>query len=321
VIIQAANRTYQWISNWAALPEQTGWAHHGLAVLRDGTLLSGGASRPEIFRLSQQGKVLDRFSVPVTEVHGLTCSIENGKEILWIADIGNKYGINPTQPPQILKCTLQGEILAKLTREDFGYAADEPFSPTALSVDPDSGKVWITDGYGSAKIHCFSPDLEREMTLDGTTGAGRFSCPHWIFCDTREKAVRIYVADRRNNRIQVFRPDGSFLKCIDKGLITPSAFASFDDILVVAELNARIVLLDNNDRIIASIGEGRRYREREGWPNRLDENGKPADARSLLDEGTFNSPHGIAATPDGSIYVSEWLIGDRYTKLEPIEST
>jgi DNA-binding beta-propeller fold protein YncE len=198
------------------------------------------------------------------------------------------------------------------------YGENEPFTPTALAVDPSGGSVWITDGYGSSKIHRFSPDLKKELTLDGTTGAGRFNCPHSIFCDRRRAQTRIYVADRGNDRIQIFNPDGTFLNSLDQGFITPSAFASFDDILVVAELNARLLLLDAGDQILAEIGEGRDYLEREGWPNRLDENGTPADTRHLIRTETFNSPHGIAAGADGSIYVSEWLIGDRYTKLKAV---
>jgi sugar lactone lactonase YvrE len=316
--IQTANRTYKWIDQWAALPEQSGWAHHGLAVLDDGTVLAGGATLPEIFRLDSDGNAIARFDVPVTETHGLTVSKENGEEILWIVDTGNKYGVEAVTPPQVLKCNLKGDVLAKRTRADFGYAENDPFSPTALQVDPAGGSVWITDGYGSSKVHRFSPDLERELTLDGTTGAGRFNCPHSIFCDTREKETRIYVADRGNDRIQVFTPDGVFLKCLDQGFVTPSAFASFDDLLVVAELNARIVLLDKDDRILGDIGEGRKNLKREGWPNQLDENGDPASPLPLLEEGHFNSPHGIAADSDGNIYVSEWLIGDRYIKLEAV---
>jgi hypothetical protein len=36
----------------------------------------------------------------------------------------------------------------------------------------------------------------------------------------------------------------------------------------------------------------------------------------LLQPGRFNSPHGLATDASGAIYVSEWLIGGRFTKLE-----
>jgi hypothetical protein len=34
-----------------------------------------------------------------------------------------------------------------------------------------------------------------------------------------------------------------------------------------------------------------------------------------LAAGVFNSPHSLAVDADGNLYVSEWLIGGRYTKL------
>lgn len=314
---RAGNRKYRWIENWAKIPAQTGWAHHGIAVLRDGTVLTGGATRPEIFHLDPEGNVIDRLDVPVTETHGLTVSEENGEEILWIVDIGNKYGVEAPPSPQILKCTLQGKVLAKLERKDFD-AEKEPFSPTDLTVDPGSGKIWIADGYGSSRVHRFSSDLHKELTLDGTNGAGRFNCPHSVFCDVRKGKTRIYIADRGNDRIQIFDADGKFLEVLDQGFVTPSAFAAFGNTLAVAELNARLLFLDADDNIMAEIGANRACLEREGWPNRLNENGEPASPQAFLEAGRFNSPHGMAADSDGNIYISEWLIGDRHIKLEAV---
>jgi DNA-binding beta-propeller fold protein YncE len=228
--------------------------------------------------------------------------------MLWITDTGG----------QILKCEMDGAVLASLTKKDFNYAEDDPFVPTALDVDPATGNVWITDGYGSSRVHRFSPGLKLELTLDGTAGAGRFACPHWVHCDTRQKQTRIYVADRSNDRIQVFNPDGTFIKCIGDGLMTPSAFAPLGEFLAVAELKARGVILDADDAIVGEIGNGREYVKREGWPNRLDANGSPACALDGIAEGKFNSPHGMTSDAEGSLYVSEWLIGDRYIKLQRV---
>ena len=40
---------------------------------------------------------------------------------------------------------------------------------------------------------------------------------------------------------------------------------------------------------------------------------------SRLVEGRFNSPHGITSDGEGNIYVTEWLIGGRYTKLALVD--
>ena len=47
-------------------------------------------------------------------------------------------------------------------------------------------------------------------------------------------------------------------------------------------------------------------RDMEAWPN------VPSE---LLEPGKFNAPHGMAADSHGSLYVVEWMIGGRITKL------
>ena len=84
---------------------------------------------------------------------------------------------------------------------------------------------------------------------------------------------------------------------------------------MIGELNARVVVLDKDDAIVGAIGDGTRHVAKDGWPNR-----KSGDTRvSPLGDipvGEFNSPHGMGVDADGNIYVSEWLIGGRFTKLK-----
>lgn len=314
--VNAGPFTFEWIEPWADLPDSEGWAHHGFAVNRDGNLVTGHAKEPRILILSPEGTLLNSFEVPVTETHGITLSEENGEEILWIVDTANKYQTESRHPVQVLKCTADGRVLAQLTREDFPVPEDDPFCLTACTVDPATGQLWVTDGYGSNRIFRFSPDLKHELTLDGTEGdAGAFSQPHWVYMDTRKDQAELYIADRANDRIQVYSTEGKFLRCLSDGLITPSAFAAFDDILVVAELKARLLLMDLNDQIIGYLGTGHDYLDRPGWPNKL-EGETPASPLGVLEPGKFNSPHGMCADSNGNIYVAEWLIGNRFIQLK-----
>jgi hypothetical protein len=309
---------YEWIENWAKLPDSSGHAHHGLAIDRQGHIVTADNTEPKILILDKEGNLLNSFETPVIENHGLCLAEENGAEVLYIADVAGKYGIKTKDPlGKVIKCDMLGNLLAEIKKNDLpGLEQEKYFSPTTTAFDRTTGDLWITDGYGSGKIFKLNKDLEYQLTLDGTEGAGRFNCPHGIFIDHRQPASRLYVADRANDRVQVYNTDGSFIKTFGQGVLsTPSVFSSFENYLVIGELKARLVLLDQDDQVIGFLGAGPGNVDKPGWPNRLDGNGQTVPPQDLK-PGQFNSPHGLAADTLGNIYISEWLLHDRYIKLK-----
>ena len=84
-----------------------------------------------------------------------------------------------------------------------------PFNhPTAASRAPD-GEVYVSDGYGNSVVHRFSGDGALRQTWGGPgTGAGEFTTPHCVWVDRMD---RVLVADRENNRLQVFDREGARL--------------------------------------------------------------------------------------------------------------
>lgn len=84
-----------------------------------------------------------------------------------------------------------------------------PFNrPTNLALAPD-GAIYISDGYGNARIHKFSPDGRLVLSWgEPGSGPGQFQLPHGVAVD---RDGRVYVADRENSRVQVFTPRGEFL--------------------------------------------------------------------------------------------------------------
>ena len=77
----------------------------------------------------------------------------------------------------------------------------KPFNkPTDLARAP-NGELYISDGYGNSSVHRFTADgtLIQSWGEPGT-GPGQFNLPHGVWVD----GDRVYVADRQNNRVQIF---------------------------------------------------------------------------------------------------------------------
>lgn len=314
--LTVADTTWEWIENWAKLPPMTGHAHHGLVISRDGTIVTGHATEAKILFLDKQGTLLREFAVPLHETHGICLREVDGQERILIADIGEWQKTDG----RVIETDLAGNILAEVTKADLPYSEDEWFSPTSVAWDRASGEVWIADGYGKHRVHKLTSDLQQVLTINGEEGdAGRFSCPHWVFVDTRKDEPEIYIADRSNDRVQVYGRDGVFRRVFGEGqLVTPSVFGTYGDRMVIGELKARLVVLDRDDTVLGFLGSGQDSCDKPGWPNRKDADGNSIPPHDDLVEGRFNSPHGMACDANGDIYVSEWLLGDRFIKLSVV---
>jgi DNA-binding beta-propeller fold protein YncE len=108
---------------------------------------------------------------------------------------------------EVLKVTPEGKIVLTLGHRG-RPALQAPFNhPADVAVAP-NGEIYIADGYGNSAIHRFSAE-GKHLESWGAPGAGRgqFTTPHGIWVDSRE---RVLVADRENNRVQLFSPEGDF---------------------------------------------------------------------------------------------------------------
>lgn len=109
---------------------------------------------------------------------------------------------------QILIFSTEGELLDTIG-ERHAPRFQAPFNhPTSVAVATD-GDVYVADGYGNSVVHRFSST----GALKGTwgrpgTGPGEFSTPHGVWVD---RTGRVLVADRENNRVQIFDRKGEYL--------------------------------------------------------------------------------------------------------------
>jgi hypothetical protein len=293
-----------------------------------------GVDRPEVRLLRTDGQLVASWEAPVVAGHGLTIVRENGEDLLWIADNGisappGRNGMYDSQRSAsgqygaAVKLTLAGEELLRLSVPKTADYAAGNFAPTDVAVDErrhgGSGSIWVADGYGRHLLHRYDEDGRYLGTLDGVGGLGRFDQPHAVFVDRRKDVPQLYVADRGNARIQVFGLDGQFIRGVGRGHFhSPGGFAvTPDGHMFVAELDARVTILDRDDEVVGVLGEqGPPDRGRPGWPNRISGTGRPE--RPVLRAGKFNSPHAIAADRDGNLYIAEWLIGGRTISLERV---
>ncbi|HEV2125980.1 MAG TPA: hypothetical protein VGW38_24760, partial [Chloroflexota bacterium] len=246
-------------------------------------------------------------------------------EYLWIADPGSKRAGVPEYAPkqgpgQVLKLTFDGEVVQTLARPDLPIYESGKYSPTAVAVAEErlggNGDIWVADGYGMSYVHRFDKGGRYLGSINGQEGdAGPFKTPHGVAIDWRKAEPELLVADRTNHRIQVYDLEGNWKRVVGESFLSsPSVFAFDGDNLVVGELRARLAILDRDDRLVGYIGGNESVCDEPGWPNQKSAAGHP-ERTERLRPGKFNSPHGLAADADGNLYVAEWLIGGRYTKL------
>ncbi|HEV8535249.1 MAG TPA: hypothetical protein VGR87_05950 [Candidatus Limnocylindria bacterium] len=322
---------YEWIGDWARLPNSDeqlrAWPHHGLVVTRAGEILIFDPTQPRLLRFDGDGYLLGTSSlVEAQEAHGMTLVLEDTVERLWIADAGQRR--TPTNrykpPPEdsksvVLKVTLDGHTLQRLPRPPHPAYVGGSYRPTGIAVSEGwfggNGDVWVADGYGESYVHRFASDGTYLGSLSGEAGAGRFKEPHAVYIDHRRDQPELYVADRANARIQVYDLEGRFRRVVGEGILSTPSFIASDGqrLFVIENRPPRLTVLDQADRLLVRLGEDPDAPSRPGWPNAFDANGNVV--RATTTQGKLNSPHALALDPNGNIYLTEWLIGGRFTQL------
>lgn len=158
----------------------------------------------------------------------------------------------------------------------------------AHGITIDHGDVIVVDSRNS-HIYRFTRQGKLIHEIGGGPGAvdGKFDMPRDAVVNA---AGELYVADGANNRIQVFGPDGKFLRAFGSKGSGPGEFRrahalDFDSKgrLFIADVdNSHIAVYDSKDHFLTS------------W-------GKAGTA-----PGDFHAPHGLGVDPDGNIVVSNY---------------
>jgi sugar lactone lactonase YvrE len=228
-IVGNGKYTYEVNEDWAKLPD--GWAMPAAAVTvfdRDGNYLhSWGAGLfafPHTIRVDEHDNlwIVDRD-------HGQMYYFTPKGELL--RTIGTKgyrsdTGVDPAA---------NGSTAYRLVTHAGG-----PFNlPTDIALTP-SGQMFITDGYGNARVHKFAADGTHLFSWGAPgSGPGEFMLPHGVWID---RHGRVLVCDRENDRVQVFDQAGKLLRIWPTRLIGPAVFyVDREDVVYIPEHNGGLV--------------------------------------------------------------------------------
>jgi hypothetical protein len=248
------------------------------------------------------------YDWPQTE-HGVFVDQD---DVVWLAGSGEKDA-------QLLKFTREGKFLQQFGKPGAsGGNADTKNlgQPANLTIDPVSKEVYVADGYRNRRVIVLDAATFAFKRMWGAYGnkpedaplgpynpdappAQQFRLPHNI---SISRDGFVYVADRPNNRIQVFRKDGTFVKetfVAKRTLLqgAASGFALSSDpqqrfLYMIDGANHHVWILERQSlQVIARFGQ------------------------QGLFGGSLNIPHAIAVDGRGNIYVGENFDARRFQRF------
>ncbi len=113
----------------------------------------------------------------------------------------------------VRKWTADGKLVLTLgsAYQNAPAFSGKPFNRPTHATVASNGDIYVSDGYGNARIHCFSPEGELKFSWGAPGhGPGEFNTVHSVFIDHDDNDT-LYVADRFNNRVQSFTLGGDYL--------------------------------------------------------------------------------------------------------------
>jgi DNA-binding beta-propeller fold protein YncE len=242
--------------------------------------------------------------------HGITVDYKGN---VWI-------GGNGAKDAQILKFTQEGKFVMQVGHYGKNAGSNDPenFGRAAkIWVDPKTNEAYVADGYRNKRVAVIDADTGKMKRFWGAYGhkpddtdqgpykeaaevSQQFRSP--VHCVTLSNDDLLYVCDRQNDRIQVFRPDGTFVKeamfqknTLAAGSTWEIAFSRDPEqrfIYMTDGQNERVRILDRATLAeLTSFGEGGR---------------QPSQ---------FYGVHSIAVDSKGNIYTTETYEGKRIQKF------
>jgi hypothetical protein len=298
----AMSNPYRMLENWPHLgPIKPGAA---IGIVPDG---KGGVwlqhrSEPGILHFDAAGTIVKRFEVTFASSHGL-CQDADGN--FWAVDSGpftDTPGVTGVKGNQVFKFDPNGKLLLTLGKAGVSRAGTDTFlQPTACFAGPD-GNIVIADGHWPRpKANPQDGDRLVWYSRDGKfikafgrhgTKPGEFMGPHGLAFDSQG---RLFVADRSNNRIQIFDRNMNFVDEWRHFGRPSGIWILKDDTLVVSDSESNRAIVGSPDAFDA-VNPVRNP----GWKNGIRiGSAKDGSLRAYID-GT--QPEGLAADELGNVF-------------------
>jgi len=187
---------------------------------------------PPVIEFDPQGNVVQGWGGPgegyqwPSYAHGI---FVDHKGNVWVGGSQTRQGQDGSPPDgQILKFTAGGEFLLQIGAAGPSKGSLDPTQlsgPANMAVDPETNELYVADGYGNRRVIVFDADTGKfrrqwgaygKPPTDANIGPYDPSAPpasqfRIVHCIRIAKDGLVYVCDRLNNRIQVFKKDGAFV--------------------------------------------------------------------------------------------------------------
>ncbi|HEY6214661.1 MAG TPA: hypothetical protein VIW45_20350 [Vicinamibacterales bacterium] len=220
----------------------------------------------------------------------------------------------------VLKFTASGKFLMQIGKPGQSKGSNDTDNlrlPAKTFVDKVANEVYVADGYGNHRVIVYDADTGQYKRHWGAYGhrpedvnlgpydpaappPQQFRNP--VHCAELSNDRLLYVCDRVNDRIQVFKPDGAFIKEVFIEKQTRGSGSAWDIAFSKDAAQTYIYLADGeNDRVhildrqslemLTTFGEGGRQ------------------------PGEFYGVHSIATDSKGNVYTTETYRGQRVQKF------
>jgi peptidylamidoglycolate lyase len=312
ITIGSGKATFTLDEDWGKLPKDMKYGF-GCALIvdsQDRVFVTSRSSSPCVAIFDKDGKLLETWSKDfaanvgfekadqvAATAHGLYWNKEGNDEFLyWTENVAGKIGA------RVYKTDMKGKVLYTIGNVEKESETAQKFkfdNPTDVAVAA-NGDVYVVDGYGSQLLHRFDKNFKLIKTIGGRgKDHGKFDTCHGIWISTLGKEPEVYVADRTNNRIEIFSLELDYKRTIGD-FRNPCCFYQHEGLLYIPELGQRVSIIDGNDKIVARLGDGK------GTDNK--------EIQNHPDQ--FGAPHALTVASNGDLYVIEWLPFGRPRKFK-----